>query len=262
MLVLTALTALLLAGCGGEGPVAAPPTEGWRTEVWGGVAIDVPPGWEWGTAPIELSGPALCGVHEADRPYVGRPIADSDVCATVDQLGTPTAPYVWLGAPLEPGVEDLGSGWRRETVEAEGATVTVASDDAGLRRAVLESARPQEECGATVDDASPPGSVCVYGPVGEAYDVALVYATTLPGPDAAAFVRAVGEAPAVAGECDAIPEYVVVTVPSGDRFLVDAGCGQVRLPGGRVVDLTDAARAPWTRDGVPAVLRTLIGALG
>ena len=49
---------------------------------------------------------------DATVPYVGRPIMHSDLCtASVTRLERPPkAPYVWLGAAVEPGIVDLGDG--------------------------------------------------------------------------------------------------------------------------------------------------------
>ena len=50
-------------------------------------------------------------------PYVGRPIMLSDLCSGGEVLDSGIAPYVWLGADLPIGSDDLGGGFVRETVE-------------------------------------------------------------------------------------------------------------------------------------------------
>lgn len=148
-------------------PGAAP---GHRWEVWHGIGVQVPATWGWGAAPRTrgTGTPVLCGgaVVRADgsrhdetgQPYVGRPIALSDVCDTTWTTARPSAPYVWLGADLDPGSVELGGGWTRQTVRVAGVTVTVAADDAALRREVLGSARRLETpCPARLDAPPRPG---------------------------------------------------------------------------------------------------------
>ena len=102
---------------------AAPPITEWRAESWHGLTVDVPADWGWGTAPLTLAddeGPLVCGGPgasmspgtggpDAETPYVGRPIMLSDVCQG-GPLPSPEAPYVWLGADVEPGTVDVGDG--------------------------------------------------------------------------------------------------------------------------------------------------------
>ncbi|WP_109507610.1 hypothetical protein [Nocardioides speluncae] len=169
LLVAAAVAAIAVGGVaiaqtgGGDGGGPAQPTKSnapvavdvpadWRTEAWRGVEVKVPPTWGWGGAPVEDGTLLDCGIGSAraasdlGRPsaaYVGRPVYLTDACTTIDAANrpAPAAPYVWLGAPLEPGTVKL-SGYTEETVEVGGTTVTVATDDAELRAQILGSARP------------------------------------------------------------------------------------------------------------------------
>ncbi len=146
----------------------------WRTEYWGAVAVDVPADWGYGGAPVESGRDVVACYPEAmvgpdgnrlrqsgGRGWVGRPIAVTDVCALYPWIEhspelESTTPYVWLGAAVEPGVVDYGDGFVEETVEVEGVTVTVASDDAALRQEILGSARPGDLCAPRLDGIPEP----------------------------------------------------------------------------------------------------------
>ena len=107
-------------------PTVAPVTE-WRAESWHGLTVEVPADWGWGTAPrgsqrILCGGPGAMvrsdGAQRvnpmADTPWVGRPVMLSDLCLG-PPFPTPEAPYVWLGADLEPGIVYLGDDYIQET---------------------------------------------------------------------------------------------------------------------------------------------------
>ncbi len=114
--------------------------DGWRTEQWHDLAVDVPAHWGYGAAPMRLVDDTnICG-DLPDGPYVGRPVHGPDMCWAGDRLPGASAPYVWLGADVEPGTVALGNGTVQETVEVAGTTLTVAADDP-LRRRILASAR-------------------------------------------------------------------------------------------------------------------------
>lgn len=155
--------ALVLGGCGGSDPSSAPtptpatavatagldtrPRAGWRTEWFRTIAVDVPDHWGWSQGPLRSGGLLVrCSGGGDDAAYVGRPVPASDLCVLLAHEEPPAHPSLWFDAPLEPGVEDLGNGWARETVVVDGVGVTVTSDDPDLRAEVLGSARRQEDC--------------------------------------------------------------------------------------------------------------------
>ena len=170
VLLLLGLLALLGA-CGTDDPRSsgepsgnrgASVPEGWRTEVWHDASVRVPADWGWGAAPVRIGNDVVtCGDGPAGgSAYVGRPIMLSDVCMSHPLDGPqPTAPSVWLGAALDPGTEDLGGGWVRETVAQGGTTVTVTSDDPALREQVLGSVGGPLDCAPVLHRPTHPDSM-------------------------------------------------------------------------------------------------------
>jgi hypothetical protein len=226
----------------------------------------------------------MTGAQGAGTPYVGRPVMLSDACQG-PPFGAPEAPYVWLGAAVEPGTEELGDGYTQETVEAFGTTLTVASQDPTLRRAVLESARATTACEARLPSrpaviAMPTeglapvhaAQVCAYQ-AGEGGGFDLVYATTLDQATAQSLYDGHGlGATSTQDFCASkFPEYLRVRFSGQDAmgtaeltadWVVDPGCRQVETGPGHVVPLQDKGMEPFSRDGLPVVLRSLIGMLG
>lgn len=186
---------------------AAPPAhiDGWRVESYGGIQVRVPPNWGWGgawfhdpttggkamdcgAAPFVVPGDPDYETVPQDAPYVGRPMAMTDVCALVGQGDAPEPPdpqadSVWIGAAVPPGREDLGNGYVRETVQITAptqfgnGTVSVTSDDPALREQILATAEAVEvddnDCRADatwadfpagrLEDGKPTSlSVCLY----------------------------------------------------------------------------------------------------
>lgn len=130
----------------------------WRTEYWRDVQVEVPADWWYGGGALDLAQREVigCGAEplvdpegrrtpalDPDSPapgYVGRPIAQTDVCeGDLDEM-TPQVPYLWFDAPLDIGSVELGDGWVRETVEVNGSRISVAARDAALRDRILSSA--------------------------------------------------------------------------------------------------------------------------
>jgi hypothetical protein len=284
-------------------PDTEPLPSEWRTETWHGLTVEVPADWGWGTAPITMSfdprTPLLCGgpgamvqpdgkrlVNAADgTPWVGRPIMLSDACLG-PPYPPPAAPYVWLGASVEPGTVDVGNGYTQETVEVAGTTLTVATRDDGLRRRIVDSAGAPESCAASL--ASPPAvdsmlteglrdptsaQVCAYRREEGALSYDLVYATALGPEQAAAYHSQVYDggmesSPEFCGEGD---ELVLITITGDDPFgsaevsqatVVDPACREVSGSPGMVSPLSDAGMEAWSRNGVPVVLHAFIGILG
>ncbi|GAA5148747.1 hypothetical protein GCM10023340_23020 [Nocardioides marinquilinus] len=251
-----------------------PEPTAWRTEYWRGVQVDVPADWGYGN-------PGLCGDLPTGTPYVGRPIGVTDACFTPGPDATPTAPYVWFDVPgAGPGVEDLGDGWTRETVEVAGTRVSVAAQDADLRARVLGSVEPGGLCDPDLDgvpearfDRTMEGGgtfrsahLCAY----RGGD--LVYASPVTDELFETTVDAVGGAPA-ARRCSLPPsEVVVVTGIFDDPYgpgitlfrdvVYDLTCGIATTttyehPGGPDHQVTEAT-VPWA---TPVFRRLLVGPL-
>ncbi|GAB3258989.1 hypothetical protein [Nocardioides dilutus] len=279
------------------------PTE-WRSEVWHGVQVEVPANWGWGTAPISMSfdprSRLLCGGPggmvradgkrlvnpEEGTPWVGRPVMLSDLCLG-EPYPEPKAPYVWLGATLPAGTADVGNGFTQETVEVNGTTLTVATDDPALRRLILDSAGSPDGCEASLGAAPVVDSmlmeglrnpssaqVCAYRREEGASTFDLVYATTLDDEAAADYHAQVYD-----GGFESSPEFcgrggderVLITITGEDPYgadevtqatVVDPECREVQGSPGMVSPLSDAGMAAWSRNGVQAVLRAFIGVLG
>jgi len=272
-------------GGGGGEPTA------WRTEYWHDTRVDVPADWGWGSSPsADGRGVYWCGEPGAvvgaagtrlprvdpTMPYVGRPILQTDLCQGGGDR-TPPAPYVWLGAPVEPGTVDLGDGYVRETREIDGSTVSVATRDPGLRERILDSAAGGETCSSDLGEAPSVRSVltegmgaatsmqvCAYrGEPARGFD--LVYADRLGAEAAERFVSAATGSRTSRVECgdDRASEFVVLTVegedPYGDApvtqdYVVDLGCPWVEVSPGDRRELTRAVVEPWAVGGIPAVL--------
>jgi hypothetical protein len=279
------------------------PTE-WRTETWRGVQVEVPADWGWGTAPTTMSfdpqtallcgGPgALVGAdggHQVnpvrDEPWVGRPVMASDDCLA-PPYPAPEAPYVWLGAALEPGSVDVGAGYTQETIEVDGTTLTVATADRALRQRILDSATPIEACAAALEDAPvvdsmlteglrEPSSaqVCAYRREQGARSWDLVYATTLGEEDAATYHAEVYDggfesSPEFCGE--GADERVLITITGDDPYggsevsqatVVDPACREVQGSPGMVTPLSEAGMEVWSQNGLKVTLHALIGPMG
>lgn len=267
-------------------PVVAVP-DGWRVEAWHGVQVSVPADWGWGGAPMASrlgrggDDYVSCSHVMSGRGYVGRPIAQTDMCTTYDpdDPPRPETPYVWLGVPLEEGRVDLGDGWVQETVEVADEPITVASDDPQLRAQVLASAGPLRlaDDGCEAELPGPPVpmvgtegvsgeregmTVCVYHRDGER--VTLTYSTHV-GSDAAD--RFLGPPYAdTHATCDAEPdEWVVLLIPYADDFgggtravarvVIGLGrCPYLMFHSGTRGPLEEPKVAPWAVDGIPATV--------
>lgn len=298
VVVVTGLT-VVLNGRGGldqAGPpkptLAAPEVApdvpgGYRLEYWHDVAVYVPATWGWGSAPIRTeSGEALlCGggqVVQADGsrraqptlPYVGRPVMLSNACGGSWVHQRPLAPYVWLGADVPPGTVDLGGGWVRETIEVGDVTVSVASDDAALRKSILDSAHrvagecdprlgnPPTPAGSTGADFVPVSmTVCAYLPTSTRLDYDLVYEQEASMGAAKYLVDAVAHAkPLGTSSCFGAGggEWALLRLRgTGGTFrdyVVDMACPSITDPTGTQHALTSETVTPWAVGGINAVL--------
>lgn len=278
--------------------VTAPEASAWRTETWGDLQVDVPADWGYGGAPDADGVACFAGVSlDADGApvrarsmppgYVGRPILLTDVCLSIDAGAPVQGPYVWLGAQIEPGEVDLGDGYVQQTVSVVGSTVTVASDDADLRRRIIESVRESERCRSELDrsgpiqhdrsenaDAEPVTlRVCAYRLVAEGSTVGdweLTYAADLDTTALEAYVGAVAVGDPPRDQCPAIDyqlgEAVVLEILDGDGGVLrqDAvnpfySCAGIAVDADRVwpletTALTPDMARPWVVGGVGAVI--------
>jgi hypothetical protein len=263
----------------------------WRTEAWHGLQVEVPADWAWGSAPVESTGESLrCGGPDADEPYVGRPVMASDVCMMAKHF-EPTAPYVWLGADVAPGTEDVGHGLVQTTVEVEGTTLTVAARGQALIDHVIASAGPVEGCATSiggevaVDSMLTEGlrnprsaQVCAYEPVRNSLNYELVYATTLDRAQASTYHSQVYDggfesSPEFCDDAAGTGERVLITVTGEDPYggpgsevtqatVVDPACREVSGSPGMVSPLSDRGMAAWAVGGLPVTLYGLIGPQG
>lgn len=247
-----------------------------RTEYFGGIQVEVPADWGWGSSPV------MCGEAPVGRPYVGRPVPATDACGPAVFDAMPTAPYVWLGADVPPGSVDLGAGWTRETIEVEGTTVSVATQEGGLRTQILGSVTPQDRCaseltlvpeplqGTTIEGVGDvaAGQVCAYRRLGE--DLKLVFARDLPPAAARRTFAEVSDAPTSGEFCKNTSEVVVVQATYNDPYstqedlrverslVYDLTCGTVEAPFPRSQHrVTEATAKPWATDG--ALRHILVG---
>ncbi|HET7735141.1 MAG TPA: hypothetical protein VFK52_04165 [Nocardioidaceae bacterium] len=268
----------------------------WRVEQWRGVQVSVPRDWGWGGAPIDdlitsgrgtpgslldcgtaafvdASGDKLLNGNK-ELPYVGRPLYMTDMCMSYepDQPPKPTAPYVWLGAPIDEGTIDLGDGWTQETTKVAGESVTVATNDEALRRQILASAEPNDDtrCATSTDGVWPQSEgrlgseptrmdVCAYVQEQEVNSSRqLVYSTTIDAEATREFLDAVAATP----DHQCIDSYNTEWVAL--RVHGEAGETQVFMvslrdcigidDGKKLRDLTPDNVRPWAVDGIPAYL--------
>lgn len=275
-------------------PVASDPgspVDGvWRTEYWRDMQVDVPDSWGWGGAPPACGvGPARSSggqriASDAEVPYVGRPISNTDDCGPIPD--PPSAPYVWLGADREVGVVDLGGGYVEETVDVNGSRLTVATADEVLRERILASATGGETCMSELDMAEPsfpetvPGdvwrdaavlNVCVYHKPNErrgGWQAELVYATTLAMNRLHAYLTALEAGEEPRDQCPTLDyqegEWVVLEIGTEDgevfrRDVLHTFCPGIdvdtgSLSGFETVRLTPALVEPWAVAGIGAVV--------
>ena len=282
----------------------------WRTEYWRDMQVNVPADWGFGGAPMPgdgmASGAIACGAvalvsasgqrlaqEDPTMAYVGRPIAQTDVCDLYPWIGPnagpPRSPYVWLGAAVEPGVVELGNGYVQETVEVNGTSLTVATRDAGLRRQILDSATGGETClSELAEDGALRGSmgraeasdaamtVCAYRRWEEGGPIQLTYATRLGSKAVAKYLAALESAPPPLKHCSASnhpeSEWAVLEITGNGRepmkHVVHFGCPGIDTDAGSVtegsatVGLTPKLVRPWAVEGISAVLYGPTGGRG
>jgi hypothetical protein len=203
----------------------------------------------------------------------------SDACMGGTPLLDPQAPYVWLGADLTPGTSDVGNGYTQETVEVAGTTVTVATDDATLRRRILASVTIGGPCAPSLSAPPVAGGalgdreqddtlvVCAYRSE-EDGSYGLVYGDVLDGAAARATQAVVAPAPVLTGDCLSPQggEWVTLTadVDAGwsGQYVVDLTCPAITDPRGQMHRLTPAMVRPWAVDGLPVTVYGPAGGKG
>ncbi len=253
--------------------------DGWRTEYWHDVSVQVPADWTWGAGPFRQGGSTLrCGGPDPGTAYVGRPILQSDLCWYLRHLPSPTAPYVWLDAPIEPGTVDLPNGYEQETVEVDGTTVTVGSDDQALSARILASVARQDLCPASVDPAGldlgdpnvdgvgglQSARLCAYAELNDDGHE-LVYGREVDRETFARLDRAFEQAPEDLKLCKGAGDLVVVTATFDDHvtqsWVADLACDTLASSLGMrslTLNIIDALADPALRVSLP----TLIGPQG
>lgn len=214
------------------GPAPAVPAN-WRVESYNGIQLRVPPDWGWGGTPSHLPGSdglGFCGPgafaypgedgvthfkEEVDMPYVGRAgYSMTDICLG-HWVASPRHPWVWLGAQIDVGTEELSNGFAQQTVEVGGVHVTVGDDDPEEMATILGSLEAVDVdangCEVETDlSGSPQGlggingvrsvSVCVYRHLDDE-SVMLGYSTTLAGEPAQHTFDVIEQTPAGVIDC-------------------------------------------------------------
>ena len=200
------------------------------------------------------------------------------------------APYVWLGAAIDPGTVDAGNGYTQETVEVAGTTLTVATRDPALRQRIISSVGTVDSGCAPGLDTAPvvesmlmeglrdPSSarVCAYRQEegGSAWE--LVYATSLDAEQATAYHSQVydGGFESSPDFCGAsVAERVLITVTGADPYggpgsevsqdtVVDPSCDEVSGSPGMVSPLSEKGMKAWSHNGAQVTLYGLIGPMG
>ena len=314
VLAVVATTAVLAGGGDsardpGPGPAdrstPSTPTSPWRTEHWRDLRVEVPADWGYGGAPMPSEGGAVAcypeamlspdgepleGASASTLGWVGRPLPLTDVCAAVpDGRPAVAAPYVWLGADVEPGTVDLGGGYVQTTVEVNGSLLTVATDDPALAERILDSAGGGETCLSDTEpsaelirvdaDAGPPTALtlCAYRQPGSTGVADLVYAVRQEQPVVDDYLAGLSTAPE-RDQCPSIDytetEWLLVALEDAQGRLVRQDV--VHLGACPSVDVaattlsSDLGTVPTTpvvdrltrTAGLPAVLATLIGPQG
>jgi hypothetical protein len=291
-----ALLAAVLGGCAEDERPSAPtppeavgtarldaqPRDGWRTEWFRTIAVDVPDDWGWSQGPLRSAGELVrCSGGGDDAAYVGRPVPASDLCMLLEheQAEQPEHASLWFDAPIDPGVEELGGDWVRETVVVDGVGLTVTSDDPDLRAEVLGSARRQDDCPPDLSRRLPdrfdtttegPGSlltavVCGYRVLDEDRDAVpvLAYATVPSEADVRAVWQRRERAQDCLGEPTLTTDVVVLETTTHDDFGAPGAAPLTQRVVGLVAcPLARRVVAPVVDAGLRATLGTYIGPMG
>ncbi|WP_143465873.1 hypothetical protein [Kribbella sp. ALI-6-A] len=126
-------------------PVADPAAPGWRWESYGTVKVQVPDSW----ADSVYSGLWTCGDRfrpdgSTRTPMVGRPWrgpVQTIACLSVPRLAE-RIPHLWFDdSDAKPGITRFDHGWATEVRVVAGVPLAVFSNDAAMRRRILDSAK-------------------------------------------------------------------------------------------------------------------------
>lgn len=188
------------------GPSLAAVPDGWRTETWHDLEVQVPDDWGYGA----LSTWCI-GHDEPGTPVVQRPegVVEMIACTPSSGYGVSFLDASTAGFVQQPGAvehltgssKDVPEGaWTGYEISASGAAALVVAPTKALVRQILDSARTVDGvdgngCAASAADAPDVGaadsvSVCRYGAGGQ-----LVQSERLTGQDASDAVTALEAAP-------------------------------------------------------------------
>lgn len=240
------------------GPVVDQPSESaevteWRTEYYLTMQVDVPADWGWGeigfgtNCATAATAPPGVPLDPETTPYVGRPVYGAGECDWPP--GPPSADYLWINSDQPERVVDFGNGYVEETVSIGGARFTVASDDAELRRRILESAREGQLCPAhhrplptgrseTTDEGVGDlleARVCAYRVFGDGVGYELMAGAPLDLSDYERMSTEVEQSAPHPEQCEDVQEMVVVTGWYADPYSEDR---ELWLRHDRVFDLS------------------------
>jgi hypothetical protein len=251
------------------------PAPGWRLESYGGVELSVPDDWGWGGTPVNpgIGGGDVCEVRGAtiardgtrdanatmELPFVGRPVLQSDACASIaPQNARPDVDAVWFASP-----RPVGTTGDARTVAVAGQRLSVFTANAELRDRILASVRVVGEVDGNGCPRTPDGDpgrvagmstdlvVCAY--VEQSGRTALLFSARRGQATAEAYEKALGAAPRTAiTPCPVQPrtEKVLVGRVAGGRVVWDAvqfECLRLIPAGeGRAAGLTPALTRPWS----------------
>jgi hypothetical protein len=113
---------------------------GWREETYGGIGVEVPDDWGYGTTRWPPC------IKQPEGPYVGRPgVIPLVGCGSPVPPLDSRVPYLWFDSRLDAGIRFRDAGWVERTRLVDDMSITVLTDDPELSERLLRSARPVAE---------------------------------------------------------------------------------------------------------------------